>query len=373
MRVALDGRTLQSQPPGGVGRSLAALVGGLSAQLDLDVLLDARLPDPTPESLGDADGNQSGRGTPTWHRLRAPVGGGASWLQWAVPRWLREHAVDLFHCPFYGLPYRQPVPMVVTIYDLSFQSNPEWFSARQRAVFSAQAAHAARTARVVFTGSAHVAEDIEAHLGVGPRRVRVAPPQPSPGFVHAVESRSAGSSPPESDHWPYLVTLGGAPRRRLAVAVAAWQEARRQGSQLDLVVVGTEAPPTQSEGLRWAGAVSDQEWARWLGGAVAFVYSTAYEGFGLPALEAALAGTPVIAAPVGAMREVLGEAAAWVPRPAARPLAEAIRAMEDDADERARLAVGGRERARYWMERAESPTGALATTLAGYAAAVATR
>ena len=363
MRVALDGRTLQSVPPGGVGRSLAALVGGLSAQIDLDVLLDARQAEPDPD-LGAGESATGARpGGPAWHRLKAPVGGGASWLQWAAPRWLREHEVDLFHCPFYGLPYRQPVPMVVTIYDLSFQSNPEWFSPRQRAVFSAQGAHAARTARIVFTGSEHVAEDIQAHLGVDARRVRVAPPQPSPRFVQAVESPAGEETATPK---PYLVTLGGATRRRLTVAVSAWEEARRQGSQLDLVVVGTEAPPRTPEGLRWAGPVSDEEWARLLGGAHAFLYPTAYEGFGLPALESALAGTPVIAAPVGAMPEVLGGAAAWVSRPAVRPLSEGIRALEQDEAERARLSEQGRERARYWATRAEGPTGALAVTIAGY-------
>ena len=371
MRVAIDGRTLQAKPPGGVGRSLAALVDGMAGSIAIDLLVDRRLPDPEPGArwVRQQPPTAADRGVEV-HRLGAPAGGGAPWLQWAAPRWLRKGKAELFHCPFYGLPFQQPVPMVVSIFDLSFQSHPEWFSSRQRAAFVLQAAHAVRTARVVFTGSEHVAGEIEAHLGVDRSRLAVAPPEPSPAFRSAVERNAADPGRLTSPGRPYLLALGGATRRRLAVAVAAWLEARRRGADLDLVVVGMERPAEQHEGLRWAGAVDDREWADLLGGARAFLYPTAYEGFGLPALEAALAGTPVVAAPVGALPEVLGDAAAWVDRPSTTPMADAVCELATDPARRDEISQASILQAQTWTRRAGGPTGAVAVTLAGYRAAL---
>ena len=356
MKVAIDARTLQARPVGGVGRALAAVVARISPAADrqngieeLHLLLDDRLPAPAwvPGGAGV-------------HRLRAPSPGGVPWLQWAAPRWLRGHRVDVFHCPFYGLPYRQPVPMVVTIYDLSFQRNPEWFTRRQRSAFLVQSGHAARTAAVVLTGSHHVAADIEASLGVEPGRIMVAAPELPPGFAEV----AAGARPAGDGH--YVVALGGAPRRRLPVAVAAWQEARRRGLEAGLVVVGDESPPPDSEGIRWAGPVGDAEWAGLLAGAQAFAYPTAYEGFGLPALEAAAAGAPVICAAVGALGEVLGEAPAWVERPAVGPVADALLRIGTDPGYREQRAQAGRYRAAELAHRADGPEGASAVTVAAY-------
>lgn len=387
LAVAVDGRSLQSVPVGGVGRAVRTTLAGLAGAPAahglgaIHLLVDDRgpaVPDLPPGI--------------TVHRLRAPVPGGAIWLQAAVPRWLSRHRVDVFHCPFYGLPYRQPVPMVVSIYDVSFRHFPEWFTRRRRAAFLLQAAQAARGAAVVLTGSAHVASEVVRHLGVAPDRVAIAPPAPDRAFLDAGAGSApgrarlqpgppwrapgpgpVGDAPPEagketSPPRPYVVALGGAARRRLPVAVGAWSDARDLGLDIDLVVVGTEAPATAGAvpGLRWAGPLGDTDMAGLLAGAAAFVYPTAYEGFGLPALEAAAAGTPVVSAPVGALPEVLGDAAAWVTRPARRPLAEALVELLGDAGRQRRLSEAGRARARCWAARAGGPEGAAAVTAAAY-------
>jgi glycosyltransferase involved in cell wall biosynthesis len=310
VRVAIDARTMQEVPPGGIGRLLASQVPLLAREVDLELLTDARRP-PVETDLPQ-------------HALRGPGSArGVSWLQLAAPRWLSGFG-GVFHCPFYGLPYRQPVPMVATIHDLTFEDHPDWYSRPQTAVFRAQARHAARTARRIVTDSDHVRGRVVDRYGVSPERVLVSPPGVPPLF-HPDPDPDALTRQLDALRVrpPYVVALGGAPRRGLGVAVAAWRQLRADGLESSLVVVGSERFPPEA-GLVHAGPLDDPSWALLLRGAAAFCYPTSYEGFGMPALEAAASGTPVVCAPVGALPEVLGSAAAWCESPTRGPVAAAL-------------------------------------------------
>ena len=333
MRVAVDARDLQRRPLRGVGRALAAVLPGLAAGgVELDLLLDDRLPLP-------ADGLP---GAP--HALHAPVARRAAWLQLAVPAWLAASRVP-FHTPFYGLPYRQPVPMVVTIHDLAFEHHPAWFPRGRRTVYRAQARHAARTARRVVTVSEHVADDLVSRYGLPRSRVVVARNGVDPGRLAPRD--------PDADAWrraaigvpaSYLLALGGTPRRNAPAAVAAWRRLRDRGRDVALVLLNEPGPP--APGLHRLQYPDDGTFAALLAGATALLYPTRYEGFGLPALEAAALGTPVVAARVGALPEVMGDAAAWSHDLSPTALADATGRLLDDPAWTTTLVARGHDRVR---------------------------
>jgi glycosyltransferase involved in cell wall biosynthesis len=361
LRVAVDCRSLQDRPIGGVGRSIVHVLPHLAAGAQLDVLLDSR--------LADAAGLPPGVAV---HRLRGPLSGrGFAWLQAAAPRWLRRYP-GVFHCPFYGLPYYQPVPMVVTIHDLTFEFPHDWYSQQQRFAFQRQARWAARTARRIIVHSEHVrAELLEryARYGTTPDRILVARFPVDPGFV------------PEPAGWedalarlgvrrPYVAALGGSARRQLPVAVAAWTDAvARIGAspqELPLVVVGTEAPPGLP-GVHYAGPVADSDWAALLAGASALCYATRYEGYGVPALEAAASATPVVCARVGSLPELLGDGAVWCEDPEPSQLGASLASVLSDDGLAETVAATALARVRAlpdWPEVA-------AVTLAAYGEALA--
>jgi L-malate glycosyltransferase len=90
-----------------------------------------------------------------------------------------------------------------------------------------------------------------------------------------------------------------------------------------------------------------------LGAFDALAVPSRWEGFGRVAVEAMLAGVPVIAADVGGLSEVVGDAGLLVPPDQPQPLAEAILELARDPARRRSLAADGRRRAgeRFSTER----------------------
>lgn len=316
MRVAIDARNLQDRPIGGIGRVLQNVLPRLAPSFELSMLYDPRR-GPSP-----ADGVV----------LRSPVPTATAWLQDAVPRSLKGFD-GIFHCPFYALPYRQPVPMVVGLWDLTFESHPHWFPAAKRVAFRTQARHAARTARRVLVGSQTVKAEVIARYGVDQERIVVAPLAADPRFAPRADDSSPAFGP------NYIVAFGGASRRRPDLAVAAWLRAGGP-SLCSLVVIG-DPGVVATPGAVVAAAMSDDTLAATLGGASALLYPTEYEGFGLPAVEAQASGAPVICAPVGALPEVLGDAAVWVPDATVEGFAAALAGILSDRERHQRVVTDG--------------------------------
>jgi glycosyltransferase involved in cell wall biosynthesis len=149
----------------------------------------------------------------------------------------------------------------------------------------------------------------------------------------------------------YVLLVGSVEaRKQPLVAAAAAREVGRP-----LVVVGPERDAALVRELREGGAdvrgvVAQDELVRLYQRASALLLPTRYEGFGLTAAEAMATGTPVVAAPDAAVREVGGDAIAY-----AEPSAFASRLREVLADPD-RWSRAGLERARTlsWRRTAEA-------------------
>jgi glycosyltransferase involved in cell wall biosynthesis len=119
-----------------------------------------------------------------------------------------------------------------------------------------------------------------------------------------------------------------------------------------------------SRALPSSGEVDDAELAGLYRGAVALVFPSVYEGFGIPVVEAMACGTPVVTAAATATREVAGEGNALLVDPLREDeLAAAMLRVLEDRALRARLVTRGLERARAftWDVVARRVQEALAT------------
>jgi glycosyltransferase involved in cell wall biosynthesis len=100
-----------------------------------------------------------------------------------------------------------------------------------------------------------------------------------------------------------------------------------------------------SEGVIFLGPVSPEQLRLLYQRAVALVFPSLYEGFGLPPLEAMAAGTPVIAMRISAIPEVAGDCALYPDELSAASLAHAMERLATDVALRRQLREAGLERA----------------------------
>ena len=260
---------------------------------------------------------------------------------WGIRRALRDLKSDVFHGTNFEVPYLGGTPSILTIHDLSPWKNPEWHGAAERVRQRTPWLIRLRRARLILTVSEAIAREIASHFGVPAENVRVVPLAPLP---------SPSSATTKSARPPYFLFVGTLePRKNLPLLLEAWRSIRRD-FPVDLILAGrTRAdfvPFPQSEGLIMIGEVLDDDLPGLYSNALAFVYPSLYEGFGLPVLEAMQYGCPVIASRDPAVMEVAGGAAIHVGSAAA--LAEAMRAVISNGDLREKLSSNGHARARLF-------------------------
>jgi glycosyltransferase involved in cell wall biosynthesis len=164
----------------------------------------------------------------------------------------------------------------------------------------------------------------------------------------------------------YLLYVGGFDyRKNVPALISAFQRTAAR-HDLDLVVVGPMKGPghrlaarvrsgNHAERITWLGHVPLEDLPYLYAGAVAFVYPSLAEGFGLPVLEAMSCGTPVLTSNVSALPEVAGDAAVYANPTSVSDLADKIQRLIDDDGLRGRLSGMALSQARKfsWRSTAE--------------------
>ena len=267
-----------------------------------------------------------------------------------LPRALRRLRPALAHFN-YVVPPLYRGPSVVTVHDLSFESNPGLMGPRDRFLFRTFVPRSARRADRVLAVSERTKRDLVEHYGVAEEKIVVTPNGVDPIF-------QPNGTRPEAP--PYALFVGGIqPRKDPLTAIEALALV---DGDLRLVLVGDEkrggddvrqavARLGLEKRVELAGYVEHEGLASLYRGAVCLVFPSRYEGFGIPVLEAMASGTPVVATTAGAVPEVAGDAAILVEPGNPAALADGIRRALAD---RERFVAAGIERAKQfsWAETA---------------------
>jgi glycosyltransferase involved in cell wall biosynthesis len=271
-------------------------------------------------------------------------------MAFGLPRALRRLQPALAHFN-YVVPPAHRGASVVTVHDLSFESDPGLMGRRDRFLFRTFVPRSARKAGRVLAVSERTKRDLIEHYGIAEEKIVVTPNGVDPIF------RPNGTAPEVP---PYALFVGGIqPRKDPVTAIEALGLI---DGDLRLVLVGDEKRGGDEvrgairrlrleRRVELTGYVEHEGLASLYRGAACLVFPSRYEGFGLPVLEAMASGTPVVATTAGAVPEVAGDAAILVEPGDPEALADGIRRALSD---RERFVAAGLARAKRfsWAETA---------------------
>ena len=220
---------------------------------------------------------------------------GHLWEQTVLPLASRSHPL-ISLCNF-G-PVAHPRQLVM-FHDASVFDHPEWFSPTYRVQVRQLWPMLARRAALLVTVSAWSAERLSVALGIPVSRFSILPPGGD-----SLSRLSPGGEPLVEDPTPTIVAVGTLePRKNLHNLLKGWQSAqRRLPSGSRLIVVGAAntavfnggSPLQPTEGVIFAGRVSDVKLRQLLLSSRGLAFVPSYEGYGLPPYEAAALGVPVL-------------------------------------------------------------------------------
>ncbi|HWE38907.1 MAG TPA: glycosyltransferase family 1 protein [Isosphaeraceae bacterium] len=341
-RLVIDGRRLSGTRTG-VGRYLEGLLAewattGLPLAEVVVVLADRSGIARVPEAPG----------------LRAVVVGegwpGLVWERFGLGRVLRRG--DLLFAPTNLVPSCWKGPTVLVVFDTLLASRPGDFPWHARLRFAARYRRSARRAEVIITLSEATARDVVHQYRVPYHRIRVIPPGVDPHFRPlgpdapevAAARRAIGLGP-----GPFFLFVGKRSRRRhLPEILAAFERfgAHVPGHRLVLVGPRGRDGECRRDGVLDAGHVDEETLVGLYAGALALLYPSEMEGFGLPVVEAMAAGCPVITRPVGALLEAAGDAAYPLDAASAGHIERAMLNLAEGPDRRAALVAAGIAHAR---------------------------
>ncbi len=231
----------------------------------------------------------------------------------------RTLAPQFIVSPLFGIdPFelKDGVNHIAGMPDTLVLDHPEYFS-RDTVLNRSAIYEKLRRASKVVTISQFSAAKLKQHLQLTDAQLVIAP------LGAELNAKTADTSIVlEGRYWLYPANLW--PHKRHDLLLRAFAAAREHDPSLQLILSGNNAlfqekfgELIQSLGLpetsvRHLGYVSESQLAALYQGAEAMVFTSAYEGFGMPLLEAMQAGCPVICAPTTAIPEVAGNAAIYV-------------------------------------------------------------
>ncbi len=249
------------------------------------------------------------------------------WTHLRLAAELRLHPPHVLFVPAHVLPLYCPVPAAVTVHDLGYLHYPQAHRPFDRWYLDWSTRRHTRVARHLFVDSEATRQDLARFYGADPQRMSVVYLGRDERLVRITDpdvlDRTRRRYNLEAEYLLYLGTLH--PRKNLVRLIDAFNQAVQMAGNdtLQLVIAGQQGwlyekifARVQGLGLAgrvvFPGYVAPEAKAALLSGALAYVFPSLYEGFGLPVLEAMACGVPVLTSSSSSLPEVAGQAALLV-------------------------------------------------------------
>jgi glycosyltransferase involved in cell wall biosynthesis len=317
-RVLLDATAVPADR-GGLGRYVDGLLAALAA-LEADVAVVCQR----------VDAERYGRLLPNGQIVAGPASltnrtARIAWEQTGLPLIAEHVAAKVIHAPNYSVPLRPGRPVVTTIHDATFFSEPELYPPTRGAFYRAAIRSAAKRSTRCIVPSKATRDELVRLVEADPTSIDVA--------YHGVDHQTF-HPPSEAEAsrisarlglrgQEYIAFLGAfEPRRNVPSLIRGWVKAVADSPNPPALVIAGGAGwdddiesavaevPANLRVVR-PGYLRIADLPAFLGGALVVAYPSHGEGFGLPVLEAMACGAAVLTTHRLSLPEVGGDAVAY--------------------------------------------------------------
>jgi len=236
---------------------------------------------------------------------------GHLWEQWDLPRYLRKNGNPLLLCLCNTAPlfYENKV---VTVHDVAFEAFPETFNKSFLYVYRFLIPRIIKASKHVVTVSEFSKQEIIKYYHTSAEKISVVNNAVSSSFSINIDVRFSAQK--------YFLAVSSLNfRKNFLTVLKAFDNFEKKNKDTLLYIIGDLSCDNfaginissyqSNPRIKFLGRVSDEALIGYYSNALAFVYPSLYEGFGIPPLEAQSCGCPVLCANIPPLREVLGDSA----------------------------------------------------------------
>ena len=300
------------------------------------------------------------------------------WFEWSVPAVLKKHKAGLFISPDGYLSLKTGIPSLPVIHDLNFEHYPRHMPFLVRKYYKTFFPKFARKALRIATVSEFSKQDIIKNYGIDSGIIDVVYNGVNEIYETVSEEKKQKTRDKYSGGVPFFLFTGSMlPRKNIAGIFLSFDRFRKSHSKdIKLLMVGEKKWWTKEiqdayKNMQYKNEVifmphlSPDELKNIIPSALAMVYVSYFEGFGIPILEAMRCGTPVITSDITSMPEVAGDAALLVNPFSVDSIAAAMLKIANDEGLRKQLIANGLERSNdfSWQKTADRLWGCVEKTL----------
>lgn len=294
------------------------------------------------------------------------------WNFWALPKYLKKNPVDIFHTQYIA-PFWLPknTRLVLTIHDISFNFFPEYIKKTDLFLLKALIPRSIRRADKIITVSASERNKLIDFYKVAPEKVDftyngVDFKKFSQKFSYEeIKKINTKYKIPDTKYILYLGTLQ--PRKNIPIIIEAMKyldiklviAGNREAHNFDQKIDEAIKKNGLQDKIIFPGWIDEEDKPILLQIAECFVFSSLYEGFGIPIIEAMAAGTPVVCSDIPMFREIGKDAALFCDPKNSQQFAENISKVLEDQPLREKLVRSGIENAQNftWQKTAKKTSG----------------
>jgi glycosyltransferase involved in cell wall biosynthesis len=278
------------------------------------------------------------------------------WTHLRLATELQQHPPNILFVPAHVLPIHCPIPAVVTVHDLGYRHYPASHRPFNRWYLEWTTRRHSRIADRIIADSMATKIDLIRFYQANPERITVVhlgrDPHLRRADSHQIIATVKANYQIEGDYLLYVGTLQ--PRKNLIRLIKAFQQliVALQEHQLKLVIAGQKGwlyqeifSYVEQSGLTgrviFPGYIPDEDKVALISGALAYVFPSLYEGFGLPILEAMACGVPVLTSNCSSLPEVAGNAAILINPQQTSEITTGLIALLTNPDLRKQLTTRG--------------------------------